>query len=156
VLVSNRSYDRALGLANEFGGRAVRFEDGLNAMIEADIVVSSTGSPETILHKNDIASIIQARGNRPLFLIDIAVPRDIDPAVQELQNVYLYNLDHLETIVRENVQHREQELARCQAIVAGRVAALMAKLNPPAETNYEPSIPSHPDWALGSPALCPA
>src|SRR5262249_20588146 len=90
VLVSNRSYERAVNLAQEFGGQAVRFDECLKAMVEADIVVSSTGCPQTILHREDIAAIMPARRNRPLFLIDIAVPRDIDADVQALANVYLY------------------------------------------------------------------
>jgi glutamyl-tRNA reductase len=155
VLVSNRSYERALNLATEFGGRAVRFDDCLKAMADADIVVSSTGSPQIILQRQDIASIMPARRNRPLFLIDIAVPRDIDPAAQQLPNVYLYNVDHLETIVRENVRHREQELARCRTIIAARTVALMAKLTPPPQRTYEPIIATHPNWALGSAAPCP-
>src|SRR5262249_16728261 len=133
VLVSNRSYERAVNLANDFGGRAVRFDERLKGMTEADIVVSSTGAPQTILRRADVAALMPARGNRPLFLIDIAVPRDIDPAVQQLDNVYLYNVDHLETIVRENVRQREQELTRCGAIIAERTSVLMAKLSPPPE-----------------------
>ena len=120
MLVSNRSYDRALNLATEFGGRAVRFDECLQAMAEADIVVSSTGCPQTILHRADVASVMSARRNRPLFLIDIAVPRDIDADVDQLDNVFLYNVDHLEAIVRENVRQREQELARCQALLSER------------------------------------
>lgn len=128
VLVANRSFERALSLATEFGGRAVRFEDLPAALTEADIVVSSTGCPQTILHREDLKAILPARRNRPLFLIDIAVPRDIDADVQELENVYLYNVDHLEAIVQENVRHREQELARCRAIIKERTAALMTRL----------------------------
>ena len=74
------------------------------------------------------AAVLAARRNRPLFLVDIAVPRDIDPAVQQLNNVFLYNIDDLEAIVRENARCREQELARCQAIIAERTAAVMAKI----------------------------
>lgn len=155
VLVSNRSYDRALGLANEFGGRAVRFDECLAAMAEADIVVSSTGSPQTILHRADVAAVMRARRNRPLFLIDIAVPRDVDAEVEQLDNVYLYNVDHLEAIVRENVSHREQELARCQAIIGQRSAALMAKLAPAPEKSGATGVRFQPDWALGVGAACP-
>ncbi len=104
----------------------------MTAMIEADIVVSSTGSPTTVLHKDEIAGILAARSNRPLVLVDIAVPRDIAPDVEELDNVYLYNIDHLEAIVRENSRMREQELSKCNEIIARRAAALMMKLNPPA------------------------
>jgi glutamyl-tRNA reductase len=131
VLVSNRSFERAQGLAAEFGGRAVRFNDCHAAMIEADIVVSSTGCPQTILHRADIAHILPARRNRPLFLVDIAVPRDIDPDVQRLENVFLYNIDHLEAIVRENLKSREQESNRCDEMINVRAEELMARLSRP-------------------------
>ena len=131
VLVANRSLERAQTLARELGGRALSFEERLAAVLEADIVVSSTGSPTTVLHKHEIAGILAARANRPLILVDIAVPRDIAPDVEELENVYLYNIDHLEAIVRENSRMREQELSKCNEIIARRAAALMMKLNPP-------------------------
>lgn len=150
VLVANRSYDRAVNLASEFGGRAIRFEDLLAAMTEADIVVSSTGCPQAILHRGDVARIMPARRNRPLFLIDIAVPRDIEPEVQELDNVYLYNVDHLESLVRENVRLREQELARCQAIIAERAEALMARFTPASRQAPDVEIARRPIWSLGS------
>jgi len=155
VLVSNRSYDRALNLAAEFGGRAVRFDECLRAMAQADIVVSSTGSPQTILHRAEVASVMAGRASRPLFLIDIAVPRDIAPDVEQLDNVYLYNVDHLEAIVRENVRHREQELARCRAIISERAAALMAKLAPAPQRNSAPLVPAQPGWELEALAACP-
>jgi len=152
VLVSNRSFERAEGLAAEFGGRAVRFDDCLAAMVEADIVVSSTGCPQTILHRADVAKILPARRGRPLVMIDIAVPRDIDADVEQLENVYLYNIDHLEAIVRENVRMREQELNKCQEIVAERAAALMAKLNPPPAR--PPATPARPGLTIFQPAVC--
>ena len=145
VLVSNRSFERAQNLAAEFGGRAVHFEECRQALALADIVVSSTGSPHTILHREEVAAVLSARRNRPLFLVDIAVPRDIDPAVQELNNVFLYDIDDLETIVRENTKCREQELARCQAIITERTEAVMAKIAPIAGKIYE----------AGGRSLCP-
>lgn len=148
VLVSNRSYERALNLANEFGGRAVRFDECLNGMVQADIVVSSTGSPQTVLHRADIEAVMASRRNRPLFLIDIAVPRDIDPDVQHLANVYLYNVDHLEAIVRENVRSREHELTRCRTIIAERAAALVARLTPKPERDYALATQTESGWAL--------
>jgi glutamyl-tRNA reductase len=107
------------------------------------------------LQRADVAAVMAARGNRPLFLVDIAVPRDIAPDVEQLDNVYLYNVDHLEAIVRENVRLREQELARCQTIIGGRVSALMARLMPVPETNSEPAVQAPADWALGGVATCP-
>jgi glutamyl-tRNA reductase len=130
VLVSNRSFERAQNLATEFGGRAVHFDEYRQALAMADIVVSSTGSPHIVLHREDVASVLSARHNRPLFLVDIAVPRDIDPAVQQLSNVFLYDIDDLETIVHENTKCREQELARCRAIITERTTKLMAKIAP--------------------------
>jgi glutamyl-tRNA reductase len=131
VLVANRSLERAQALAAELGGRALPFDERLQALAGADIVVSSTGSPTTVLHKCEIAGVLKARADRPLVLVDIAVPRDIAPDVEELENVYLYNIDHLEAIVRENSWMREQELSKCSEIIARRAAALMTKLNPP-------------------------
>jgi glutamyl-tRNA reductase len=95
------------------------------------------------------------RGNRPLFLIDIAVPRDIDADVEQLDNVYLYNVDHLEAIVRENVRQREQELARCRAILAERTAAVMARLTPAPEKSFAPGVQTQPAWALNAVGACP-
>ena len=155
VLVANRSYDRAVSLAAEFGGRAARFEELLSALTEADIVVSSTGCPDTILQREQVASIIPARRGRPLFLIDIAVPRDIDAEVQKLENVYLYNVDHLEEIIRENVKSRQQELAQCQSIIADRTAALLAKIERVSEKQFGTGTESRPVWGLDGAAVCP-
>jgi glutamyl-tRNA reductase len=146
VLVANRCLERAEALASEFGGRALPFDQRANALMEADILVSSTGSPTTVLHKGDIASILPARRNRPLVLIDIAVPRDIAADVDELDNVYLYNIDHLETIVRENSRLREQELSKCDDLIDRRAMALMAKLYPCRNTPADQ--PFVPDWGL--------
>src|SRR5215469_1491051 len=86
VLVVNRSFDKAVALAGEIGGRAIEFNQLSSALKEADIVVSSTGCPHTILNRQDLATVMPQRRNRPLFLVDIAVPRDIDTDVQELAN----------------------------------------------------------------------
>jgi glutamyl-tRNA reductase len=128
VLVSNRSFERAEALASEIGGRAVRFDDCVRAMAEADIVVSSTGCPKTVINREDVEGVMRARRNRPLFLIDIAVPRDIDPGVQLLENVYLYNIDDLESLVAANVRLRQQELERCREIIDLRTEAVLLKL----------------------------
>jgi len=149
VLVANRSYERGLRLAAEVGGRAVKFEDLLTALLEADIVVSSTGAPHVILSAPEVAQLMPARRQRPLFLIDIAVPRDIDEGVQHLENVYLYNVDHLETIVRENVRSRECELGRAQAILRDRAAALLTRWASPAAGEASAPIAASRPWLLG-------
>jgi len=148
VLVANRSLERAQSLAAELGGRALPFDERMAAIVEADIVVSSTGSPTTVLHKHEIAGVLAARANRPLILVDIAVPRDIAPDVEELENVYLYNIDHLEAIVRENSKLREQELSRCNGIIARRAAALLMRLNPPPIDRPLADVELVPGWIL--------
>jgi glutamyl-tRNA reductase len=153
VLVANRSLERARTLAAEFGGRALPFEKRLEAIAEADIVVSSTGSPTTVLHKQEIAGVLAARSNRPLVLVDIAVPRDIAPDVEELDNVYLYNIDHLEAVVRENSRMREQELSKCNEIIARRTTALMVKLNPPPLVRPVANVELVPGWTLCEAAI---
>jgi glutamyl-tRNA reductase len=148
ILVANRSQERAQALAVEFNGRAVRFDACIEEMMAADIVVSSTGCPHTILHRADLEQVMRARRNRPLVLIDIAVPRDIAPDAQFVENVYLYNIDHLEEIVRENVRHREQELAQCREIINQRTDALLNKLTKRPEKIHEPSLQPEPGWVL--------
>jgi glutamyl-tRNA reductase len=95
------------------------------------------------------------RRNRPLFLVDIAVPRDIDSDVQELPNVFLYNVDHLEAIVRENVRTREQELSRCNSIIQERAAALLERFSPAPTTKPQLSDRLAPSgWVLSGVAAC--
>ena len=149
VLVSNRSFERAEKLAAEFGGRAVRLEDSRAAMVEADILVSSTGSPDIVLRREDVAAILPARKNRPLVLVDIAVPRDIDPAVQELPNIFLYNIDDLEAVVRENTKNREQELTFCNAVIDERAAELMKRFDLPFARRPQETVGAVPGLVLG-------
>ncbi len=154
VIVANRSYERAVSLALEFGGRAVPFAERLGAMAEADIVVSSTGATETILSRTDVRNVMAARRGRPLFLVDIAVPRDIDADVQELADVYLYNVDHLEEIVRENVKMRERELEACRLIIRRRAETAMSRLILNAHDRREAGSENSraPGFALGNAA----
>jgi glutamyl-tRNA reductase len=149
VLVSNRSFERAEKLAAEFGGRAVRLEDSRAAMIEADILVSSTGCPEIVLRREDVTAILPARKNRPLVLVDIAVPRDIDPKVAELPNIFLYDIDDLEAVVRENTKDREQELSFCNAVIDERAAELMKRFDSPFEKKPREVVEALPGWILG-------
>jgi glutamyl-tRNA reductase len=154
VLVSNRSIDRARNLAGEFDGRAIRFDQCVEAMGEADIVVSSTGCPQTILHRPQVEAAMKERRNRPLVLIDIAVPRDIAPEVQRVPNVYLHNIDDLESIVRENTQLRQQELGRCQEIIQLRTAEVVERLKAaPKWVPARPRVRPEPVWPVCQPAV---
>jgi len=126
IIVSNRSRDRALELARELEGRAVRFEDWAVEFPRIDILISSTAAPHCILDRARLEPLMKARKNRPLLLIDIAVPRDIDPSVSFLENVYLYNIDDLQAIADDYLQQRRVEIARCEAIIAEKAGAMNA------------------------------
>lgn len=125
VMVSNRSYDRAVNLAKEFGGRAVRFDDLASEIARADIVISSTAAPHYVLHPNHIKEAMLQRKGNPMFLIDIAVPRDINPEVGRLDNVYLYNIDDLQSVVSQNVDDRAKEMETCTVMVEKEVERFM-------------------------------
>lgn len=117
VLVTNRTYERAVEMAREFLGEAVPFETFEEHLPEADIVISSTGSPKPIITKGRVQKVLKARRNRPMFFIDIAVPRDIEPEVNELANVYLYDIDDLETVVESNIKERQREAVKAEELV---------------------------------------
>jgi glutamyl-tRNA reductase len=117
VFVANRRYDRAIGLAQRFGGHAVRFEDLPRQLLEADIVVSSTASPHQIVGRDEMELVAESRGARPLLMIDIAVPRDIEPSVREVPGVTLYDMDDLQREVARNMGSREAEAGRARQIV---------------------------------------
>src|SRR3954451_9076513 len=128
LFISNRSFDRALDLATRCGGEAVCFGYCLFEMRDVDVVIAATSSAETLLGRDDVENLMKARRNRPLLLIDLSVPRNIDPAVGGLENVALYNIDDLELVAREGVQARERELTACRHIIETHVAALTEKL----------------------------
>jgi glutamyl-tRNA reductase len=125
VLVANRNFHRAVALAEQVGGRAITFDEIREALVEADIVISSTGAPHLILKREDLAAVVPRRHYRPIFLIDIAVPRDIDPKVNELDNVYLYDIDDLQAVVAMNMASREREAVRAEALVEREVGQFM-------------------------------
>ena len=106
VLVTNRTWERAMELAERFHGEAIPFSELPNALLRADIVISSTGSPGFIVKKDEVSDIIRKRKNNPLFFIDIAVPRDIDPEVNTIDNVYLYDIDDLQEVAEANIKDR--------------------------------------------------
>jgi glutamyl-tRNA reductase len=131
IIVSNRSHERAVELAQELEGRAIRFEDWAAEFPRIDILISSTAAPHYILDRARLEPMMKTRQNRPLLLIDIAVPRDIDPEVNFLENVYLYNIDDLQAIADDSLKQRKEEAARCEAIICEKARALF--LSPPSE-----------------------
>jgi glutamyl-tRNA reductase len=114
--VANRTTSRGQLLADELGGEAIQLERVAEVAETADILVSSTGSSDVLLTKSDVASALPARKGRPLLLIDLAVPRDLDPGINELPDCYLYDIDDLEAVVEETLQGREAEFAKAEAI----------------------------------------
>lgn len=118
IVVANRTFSRAEALAKKLGGQAVTFEAFPDAMARADIFISSTGSPEPIVKREDMAKTMRMRRDRPLFAIDIAVPRDVESSVGELDNIFLYDIDDLESLVEQSVAEREREIEKVREIVA--------------------------------------
>lgn len=118
VIVANRTLQRAINLARCFNGQAVALDELLGQLEHVDIIISSTGAPDLILRKEDVRPIMRERRNRPLFFIDIAVPRDLDPAINDLDNVYLYDIDDLHNVVELNKSERDKEAVKAQRIVA--------------------------------------
>ena len=117
LTVVNRTFERAQELADRFGSTAAPFETLFDTLANVDIIISSTASSEPIINAKDMRSVLKKRKNRPMFFIDIAVPRDIDPDVNELDNIYLYDIDDLKDIVEENYANRKQEAIKAEAIV---------------------------------------
>jgi glutamyl-tRNA reductase len=130
IIVSNRSYDRAAALAKELGGRAVQFDDWAQEFARVDIVISSTAAPHHILDRAKLEPLMALRDNAPLLLIDIAVPRDIDPEANFLDNVYLYNVDDLQAIADNYLQQRRNEIAACEVIIRERAKTLLDGYRP--------------------------
>ncbi|HAT19385.1 MAG TPA: glutamyl-tRNA reductase, partial [Verrucomicrobiales bacterium] len=117
IFVTNRSFERAEELAAELDGEAVRFDDWQNALQEVDVVISSTGSPHAVMDRAHVEAVRRKRRYRPLFLIDIAVPRDIEPEVGEIEEVYLYDIDTLKEIAQEAKGQRAEQVRLCERII---------------------------------------
>jgi glutamyl-tRNA reductase len=117
VMVTNRTFERAVKLAEEFEGKAVNFDELFDHLHKADIILSSTGAPHFIIGQKDIDEVIRRRRLKPMFFIDIAVPRDIDPKVNDVDNVYLYTVDDLNGIVQSNLEQRGKEAQKAEEIV---------------------------------------
>jgi len=128
ILVTNRTHSRAEKLASEFGGRALLFENVYLDLDEVDIILSSTGSPIPIINAVQVSEALHKRRNRPMFFIDIAVPRDIDPAINKLDNAYLYDIDDLQGVVESNKKEREKEATAAEKIIEAEIGQFHAWL----------------------------
>ena len=131
VMVSNRSLERAKALAGELGGRAVDFDDWEKEFAAIDIIISSTSAPHYVIDRGKLEPLQGMRQHRPLLLVDIAVPRDIEPEVNFLEDVYLYNIDDLQAIANDYLQLRQEEVAKCEAIIRRKVLELLESQWPP-------------------------
>ena len=117
IYVANRTFENGLELAQKFNGKAIRFEEIPSLLELADIIISSTGSPDFVITRDQVKNVIRKRRNRPIFFIDIAVPRDIDPRVNRLTNSYVYDIDDLQGVVDDNMEDRQQEAIKGERIV---------------------------------------
>ncbi|OGX06987.1 MAG: glutamyl-tRNA reductase [Omnitrophica bacterium RIFCSPLOWO2_12_FULL_50_11] len=121
ITVASRTYERALETAQRFGARPIGFDEWFRALQASDIVISSTAAPQPIIHVDDVKRIMNQRRHKPLCFIDIAVPRDIDPRVAEIDDVYLYDIDDLKSVSEANLRLRKKEVEHCEAIIAREV-----------------------------------
>ena len=128
ILVTNRTRSRADLLAEEFQGQVLPYEEFLNVLPEVDIVLASSGAPHYILTREQMRSVIGRRRNRPMFLIDIAVPRNIEPSVNQLDNVFLYDIDDLDRVVKSNLQARKNVAEQAEEIIAEEVERMVLRL----------------------------
>jgi len=128
IFVTNRTYERAQELAVVFQGTPVEYSRFLSLLPEVDIVITSSGAPHYVLTKDEMHRVITARRNKPMFLIDIAVPRNIEPSVNEVDNIFLYDIDDLQEVVNANLRERIKEAERAEELVAQEVDRMMARL----------------------------
>ncbi len=125
VIVSNRTFDRAAKLAEEIGGLAIHFDHWQNAFSDTDILICSTSAPHAIITREKLVPMMKERSGRPLFIIDLAVPRDVEASVNELEGVYLYDIDSLEGIVRQSLEVRRSEIIRCEQMISDHVGSFV-------------------------------
>lgn len=129
VIIANRTFERAFEMAKIFNGTPIRFEDIILNVSNVDIVISSTGAPKFIIGCDEAHKIIKARKNKPIFFIDIAVPRDIDPRVNEIDNIFLYDIDDLKEVVNTNIQERAKEIPKVESIISNEMSAFLKWYN---------------------------
>jgi len=143
IFVANRTYERALALAGRFGGRAIRFDELFDYCDQADIVITSTGSPVAIFRREHGERFLSRRKNRPMFFIDIAVPRDVDPEMNELDGIFVYDIDDLQQAVSSNTAERRREARRAEEIIEEEVERFQARLH---SLHVVPTIVSLQDY----------
>jgi glutamyl-tRNA reductase len=144
VFVSNRTYERAAALAATLGGKAIHFDQWQSEFDTLDILIGSTGAPHAVVTAEKLAPLMHHRADRPLFCIDLAVPRDFEAAVNDLDGVYLYDIDALQSIADESMQVRRQELVKCEQMIERHVGEFREWLATP-----RPPLPlhAHPEGA---------
>ena len=166
--VANRTFENGVALARRFNGQALRFEEIADSLKLVDIIISSTGSPDYVITREQVKGVIRIRRNRPIFFIDIAVPRDIDPRVNRLTNSYVYDIDDLQGVIEENIEDRQREAIKGERIVdeavirfrewyaslevVPTIVALRTKLEAIAETEIKKTLQSNkiPESSLGA------
>jgi glutamyl-tRNA reductase len=169
TLVANRTFENGLELARRFKGQAIRFEEITEHLRTVDIIISSTGAPGVVITREMVKPVIRARRNRPIFFIDIAVPRDIDPEINRLDNAYVYDIDDLKGIIEENIEDRQKEAVKGERIideavirfrewhealdVVPTIVALRAKLEAMAEAEIKRTVQSQGMSAQDAQAL---
>lgn len=121
AVVANRTFERAVVLAAQYGATAVHYEDAWDALADVDLLLCSTASPRPVVSAERVRAAVERRGDRPLCILDIAMPRDVDPAVARLDNVFLYDLDDLHAVVNSNLQRRQSQLPAAEEVISEEV-----------------------------------
>ncbi|HEY3763315.1 MAG TPA: glutamyl-tRNA reductase [Verrucomicrobiae bacterium] len=140
IVIASRTLERAEALAKEFGGRAVPFDDWAGELVKMDIAISSTSAPHQILDAASVEKLMKLRKHRPLLLIDIAVPRDIAPEANFIENVYLYNVDDLQSIADGYMKQRQEEIAICEKIIEEKIKPLLKNVTPEGESGLPVTV----------------
>ncbi|MFQ5587652.1 MAG: glutamyl-tRNA reductase [Nitrospiria bacterium] len=125
ISIANRSYERAVELAKTFNGEPIRFENFESEMVKSDIVLCSAGAPYYLIHPESVQNVIELRKNRPIFFIDISVPRNIDPKINDLDNVFLYDIDDLQHSVQTNIESRKKEALKAEEIITEEITSFV-------------------------------
>jgi glutamyl-tRNA reductase len=128
ILVTNRTHSRAVEMAQVFGGTPIEYSRFPGMLPEADIIITSSAAPHFVVTKEEMSRVISARKNKPVFVIDISVPRNVEPSVNEVDNVFLYDIDDLQTVVNANLEGRKKEADRAEKIVSEEVEKTVARL----------------------------